>query len=1377
MGSEHYCLRWNNHQSNLLGVFSQLLQDESLVDVTLSCSEGAPIRAHKVVLSACSSYFQSLFLDHPEKHPIVILKDVRFAELQTLVEFMYKGEVNVQYCQLSALLKTAESLKVKGLAEMTNQNTTLREPEREPERLRPHSQPCKSSNSSCDSPVDATLSGPSTSASNIGTSSQHSAASTAAPSIGTAATTPINAASSTSATTNATSTTVAAAAATSSAIASSLSSKRSGSTSTSNEQSATERCSPSPPKRIHVKSAASIQEHRGSPQPLDLYQRRLEHQQEDTKENSILNNDNAAATSAATATTTSLANDRARSTPPHSAGSGTTAKHHCRDGNGDDDMVMKHEDPDRDTGREGGEEGECSYHSPDRLGAIDVHRGLTRDCDDSVVKKIEDVEDDDYGDEEMDLDDDGDNSSDDVAGLNMKIHSSSLAAALVSPNLRSGLESSLCALGGVRERDRDLEAGDSARSTPLTASTALALDSHSHRPASRSSRDGSCLDRPSSRGGHSGLPSTSATSLAGGLSPGSSTAAALGLVADTLAGPSGLGPVQSVPLSLKKEIDCSEDDNSNSRHLQPRSASASGILGGELDYRTSHESLLRNFGMATRCPTPFAFPFTPLGLSLFDIDPSRILTLLHHQTWLAEEALRNRGLLTPPPTSKDFSHRYNPLSDLLSKDYHPNHMHVNTADLLGRSSTSSATNAGGASDLANKHQQQQHRSIPQQHQYKQQPPFNIRYPSPSAFFHHQQQQQQTQALHHHLQHQLQPQKLIKLTRQNTPSPHHQQQQGANSIQSLHKTSSERSVTPCHPSKDDNNDCDAVIELTPMSHDEAAAIRDRDSGNSSAATTSSITSSMIYKDSLEQLLQRRHSSSTLAVESGLKTYSQLLLNSSTPTDTSSCKEKSSSSSTSSTPPPTPGTPGQLSLSRSSLLKSPSDTSSLFSEPIEEETRCIVCNAHFPNVWLLEQHAALQHPLLGPGEEKPFICEQCGQTYRYRSAYAKHKETNHRSRLPADKLFTCDVCGMQFRYLKSFKKHRLNHALERLHGKKGKHPFAMHMQHEMVPGSQEPCAAPMGSDSDIVEDLRINIKKERDDDESQHQQHHQQQLLLQKQGHEEETEGGGGADLVGVLSYAENQKLQTNTKEPNIIHSSDGIHSTNKRQRLLNTPLSSHMETDPSFHAQHQHTSIPTSQQQNHPQHHIAHHSHLHSQLPGHLAHNMTAMAAAAAAATTPQHPAQMTPQTAAIHGTVAASTMSSLSSLNSITSLINAERLPNEQFLGLNPQEASILNFLRVDAQERQRDKRPPASRFACPFCGKCVRSKENLKLHVRKHTGERPFVCLFCGRAFGGKSDLTRHLRIHTGERPYHCESCGKCFARADYLSKHLTTHIHNAPR
>lgn len=86
----------------------------SLPHITHDCLSSLPLLFQlQVVLSACSSYFQSLFLQHSDPHPIVILKDVRFAELQTLVEFMYKGEVNVQYCQLPALLKTAESLKVR----------------------------------------------------------------------------------------------------------------------------------------------------------------------------------------------------------------------------------------------------------------------------------------------------------------------------------------------------------------------------------------------------------------------------------------------------------------------------------------------------------------------------------------------------------------------------------------------------------------------------------------------------------------------------------------------------------------------------------------------------------------------------------------------------------------------------------------------------------------------------------------------------------------------------------------------------------------------------------------------------------------------------------------------------------------------------------------------------------------------------------------------------------------------------------------------------------------------------------------------------------------------------------------------------------------
>lgn len=112
-----FCLRWNNYQTNLTTVFTQLLQDEQFVDVTLSC-DGYAVKAHKMVLSACSPYFQSIFNENPCQHPIVIMRDIRWTELQPIVEFMYKGEINVSQDQIEPLLKVAQLLKVRGLADV-----------------------------------------------------------------------------------------------------------------------------------------------------------------------------------------------------------------------------------------------------------------------------------------------------------------------------------------------------------------------------------------------------------------------------------------------------------------------------------------------------------------------------------------------------------------------------------------------------------------------------------------------------------------------------------------------------------------------------------------------------------------------------------------------------------------------------------------------------------------------------------------------------------------------------------------------------------------------------------------------------------------------------------------------------------------------------------------------------------------------------------------------------------------------------------------------------------------------------------------------------------------------------------------------------------
>lgn len=125
-GEEHYSLRWNNHQAHLLRSFEALLHAETLVDVTLVCAERR-VRAHKVLLGACSPLFRRIFSENPCKHPVIVLKDFQGWEVQAVVDFMYRGEVSVAQEQLGTVIRAGESLQVRGLADQDRE-----EPARSP---------------------------------------------------------------------------------------------------------------------------------------------------------------------------------------------------------------------------------------------------------------------------------------------------------------------------------------------------------------------------------------------------------------------------------------------------------------------------------------------------------------------------------------------------------------------------------------------------------------------------------------------------------------------------------------------------------------------------------------------------------------------------------------------------------------------------------------------------------------------------------------------------------------------------------------------------------------------------------------------------------------------------------------------------------------------------------------------------------------------------------------------------------------------------------------------------------------------------------------------------------------------------------------------
>ncbi|XP_068235152.1 protein tramtrack, beta isoform-like isoform X3 [Palaemon carinicauda] len=111
-------LKWNDHSHTFFDMLSTIRRKESYCDVTL-VSDGRFYPVHKLVLSTCSEFFDNLFSRTDCKHPVVIIANVSHKEIEALLNYMYLGEVNVFQKELGNLMKAAEILKIKGLAEPT----------------------------------------------------------------------------------------------------------------------------------------------------------------------------------------------------------------------------------------------------------------------------------------------------------------------------------------------------------------------------------------------------------------------------------------------------------------------------------------------------------------------------------------------------------------------------------------------------------------------------------------------------------------------------------------------------------------------------------------------------------------------------------------------------------------------------------------------------------------------------------------------------------------------------------------------------------------------------------------------------------------------------------------------------------------------------------------------------------------------------------------------------------------------------------------------------------------------------------------------------------------------------------------------------------
>ena len=118
---EKYTLAWTEFQSTFSNSLELLRRENAFYDVTLVSDDEVHLNAHKVVLSAASSFFKRLLKRHQHQSPLLYLNGVQATDLQFILDYVYQGEVHLYQNQVNSFLVAAAKLKISGLTNLATQ--------------------------------------------------------------------------------------------------------------------------------------------------------------------------------------------------------------------------------------------------------------------------------------------------------------------------------------------------------------------------------------------------------------------------------------------------------------------------------------------------------------------------------------------------------------------------------------------------------------------------------------------------------------------------------------------------------------------------------------------------------------------------------------------------------------------------------------------------------------------------------------------------------------------------------------------------------------------------------------------------------------------------------------------------------------------------------------------------------------------------------------------------------------------------------------------------------------------------------------------------------------------------------------------------------
>ncbi|CAH0714146.1 unnamed protein product, partial [Brenthis ino] len=119
-----FSLSWEQHMHNISFGLSKFQQSGEFVDLTLA-ADGYFVKAHQMILSLVSPYIKDIITSLKCSHPVIFLTNISYKTLCSILDYVYKGEVQVSKEQLEDLIQAGKVLQIKGLQEMNPHTVAL----------------------------------------------------------------------------------------------------------------------------------------------------------------------------------------------------------------------------------------------------------------------------------------------------------------------------------------------------------------------------------------------------------------------------------------------------------------------------------------------------------------------------------------------------------------------------------------------------------------------------------------------------------------------------------------------------------------------------------------------------------------------------------------------------------------------------------------------------------------------------------------------------------------------------------------------------------------------------------------------------------------------------------------------------------------------------------------------------------------------------------------------------------------------------------------------------------------------------------------------------------------------------------------------------